>query len=51
MNVKGKGIQQNFVENFLHFAVQEYTALLHGFYKTELYVFGNKCLLLIDHIA
>lgn len=42
MNVKGKGNQWTFVEDFLHFAVQEYTALLHGFYKQN-YVFG-KCL-------
>lgn len=25
-----------FVDDFLHFAVQEYTALLNGFSKTEL---------------
>lgn len=42
MNVNGKGNQRTFVEDFLHFAVQEYTALLYGFYKQN-YVFG-KCL-------
>lgn len=42
MNVKGKSNQWTSVEDFLHFAVQEYTALLHCFYKQN-YVFG-KCL-------
>ena len=37
---KDSSIPQNFVENFPHFAVQEYTALLYGFYKQN-YVFGN----------
>lgn len=42
LNVKEKDSskQQIFVDNFLHFAVQEYTALLYGFYKQN-YVFGN----------
>lgn len=39
---KEKANQRTFVEDFLHFAVQEYTALLYGFYKQN-YVFG-KCL-------
>lgn len=41
MNVKKDSCkQQNFVENFINFVLQEYTALLSGFYKHN-YVFGN----------
>lgn len=35
MNVKGKANHWTSVEAFLHFAVQEYSALLHGFYKKQ----------------
>lgn len=42
MNVNGKGNHWTFVKDFPHFALWEYTALLHGFYKQN-YVFG-KCL-------